>query len=161
MEEKVKEMKKKCPQFVKADLYTATDVFILLALILMLLAVVKKEKDYAIGMGLVGMAACASFVTQTLFGKTKLKNSSENSICAKPEKGDGNVDVTPGSICYDIDGVKSNGTIYKISDGCHAVVKKDGTVKVKSLTAKFMNHVMDGGVLSSPPDDSWNKLFDC
>ena len=54
MKEKLKEMKKKCPQFVKADLYTATDVFISLALILMLLAVVKKEKDYAIGMGLVG-----------------------------------------------------------------------------------------------------------
>ena len=161
MKEKLKEMKKKCPQFVKADLYTATDVFISLALILMLLAVVKKEKDYAIGMGLVGKAACTSFVTQTLFGKTKVKNSSENSVCAKPEEGDENIDVVPGAELYDIDGVKSNGTVYKIGDGCHAVVKKDGTVKVKSLTAKFMNHVMDGGVLASPPDDSWNKLFDC
>ena len=161
MKEKLKEMKKKCPQFVKADLYTATDVFISLALILMLLAVVKKEKDYAIGMGLVGMAACTSFVTQTLFGKTKVKNSSENSVCAKPEEGDENIDVVPGAELYDIDGVKSNGTVYKIGDGCHAVVKKDGTVKVKSLTAKFMNYVMDGGVLASPPDDGWQKLFDC
>ena len=159
MVEKVKEMKKKCPQFVKADLYTATDVFILLALILMLLAVVKKEKDYAVGMGLLGMAACASFVTQTLFGKTKVKNDSENSVCAKPEEGDENIDVVPGAELYDIDGVKSNGTVYKIGDGCHAVVKKDGTVKVKSFTGRLANYINGGGVLTSPPDDGWEELF--
>lgn len=161
MEEKLREMKKRCPQFIKADLYTATDIFILLALLLMILAVVKKEKDFAIGMGLAGIAACTSFVTQTLFGMTKVRNNSERSVCAKPEDGDDNIVLLPGAEQYAIDGVKSGGIVYKIGDGCHAIVTKDGTVKIRSVAGIFINHVMNGGVLTTPPDDSWNKLFDC
>ena len=162
---KVKEVRTKFPPFIKTNLYAVTDVMLVFALLLFLASIFEKDKKAVPAL----LAACgvsvivgsSAFVSQILQGKTTVKNRSKNSICAKPEEGSDTFNVLPGENGYDIDGIKSNGVVYKIGDSCHAKVSDDGTVKVKSFTGKIVNKIIGGGVLSSPPDDSWQKLFDC
>lgn len=162
---KVKEVRTKFPPFIKTNLYAVTDVMLVFALLLFLVAIFEKDKKAVPAL----LAACgvsvivgsSAFVSQILQGKTTVKNRSKNSICAKPEEGSDTFNVLPGENGYDIDGIKSNGVVYKIGDSCHAKVSDDGTVKVKSFTGKIVNKIIGGGVLTSPPDDSWQKLFDC
>lgn len=165
MKEKVKEVRTKFPPFIKTNLYAVTDVMLVFALLLFLASIFEKDKKTVPAL----LAACgvsvivgsSAFVAQVLQGKTTVKNRSKNSICAKPEEGSDTFNVLPGENGYDIDGIKSNGVVYKIGDSCHAKVSDDGTVKVKSFTGKIVNKIIGGGVLTSPPDDSWQKLFDC
>jgi hypothetical protein len=162
---KVKEVRTKFPPFIKTNLYAVTDVMLVFALLLFLASIFEKDKKAVPAL----LAACgvsvivgsSAFVSQILQGKTTVKNRSKNSICAKPEEGSDTFNVLPGENGYDIDGIKSNGVVYKIGDSCHAKVSDDGTVKVKSFTGKIVNKIIGGGVLTSPPDDSWQKLFDC
>ena len=162
---KVKEVRTKFPPFIKTNLYAVTDVMLVFALLLFLASIFEKDKKAVPAL----LAACgvsvivgsSAFVSQILQGKTTVKNRSKNSICAKLEEGSDTFNVLPGENGYDIDGIKSNGIVYKIGDSCHAKVSDDGTVKVKSFTGKIVNKIIGGGVLTSPPDDSWQKLFDC
>jgi hypothetical protein len=162
---KVKEVRTKFPPFIKTNLYAVTDVMLVFALLLFLASIFEKDKKAVPAL----LAACgvsvivgsSAFVSQILQGKTTVKNRSKNSICAKPEEGSDAFNVLPGENGYDIDGIKSNGVVYKIGDSCHAKVSDDGTVKVKSFIGKIVNKIIGGGVLTSPPDDSWQKLFDC
>ena len=162
---KIKDVRAKYPPFIKANLYAVTDVMIVVALLLFLIAIFEKDKKAVPAL----LAACgvsvivgsSAFVAQVLQGKTTVKNRSKNSICAKSEEDSNTFEVLPGKNGYDIDGIKSNGVVYKIGDSCHAKVRNDGTVKVKSFTGRAINKFMGGGVLASPPDDGWQKLFDC
>ena len=47
-------------------------------------------------------------------------------------------------------------TVYKVCDGCHAVVHEDGSVKVKSVTGKIINSVCGGGDMDI---ECWYNLF--
>lgn len=165
MKEKVKEVRTKFPPFIKTNLYAVTDVMLVFALLLFLASIFEKDKKAVpvllAACGVSVIVGSSAFVSQILQGKTTVKNRSKNSICAKPEEGSDTFNVLPGENGYDIDGVKSNGVVYKIGDSCHAVVRKDGTVNIKSVTGKVVNKIIGGGVLTSPPDDSWQKLFDC
>lgn len=110
----------------------------------------------------IGIAGFSTSV-QVLQGKTTVKNRSGKSNCVKPEEGCDPFVVQAGKNGYDIDGVKSNGVVYKISDSCHAVVRKDGSVNIKSVTGKIVNKIIGGGVLTTPPEEDkecWQKLFD-
>ena len=165
MKEKVKEVRTKFPPFIKTNLYAVTDVMLVFALLLFLASIFEKDKKAVpvllAACGVSVIVGSSAFVAQILQGKTTVKNRSKNSICAKPEEGSDTFNVLPGENGYDIDGIKSNGVVYKIGDSCHAKVSDDGTVKVKSFTGKIVNKIIGGGVLTSPPDDSWQKLFDC
>lgn len=93
--------------------------------------------------------------------KAKVTNESEKTVKAKPEDAcEPLLDVAPGAEHYGFDGIKANGKVFKAANGTHIVVKKDGSVKTKALTGKMVNAIR-GGVLASPPDSCWNKLFDC
>ncbi|MBR5782007.1 MAG: hypothetical protein IKY27_08535 [Bacteroidales bacterium] len=93
--------------------------------------------------------------------KAKVNNESEEAVKAKPEDAcEPLLDVAPGAEHYGFDGIKANGKVFKAANGTHIVVKKDGSVKTKALTGKMVNAIR-GGVLASPPDSCWNKLFDC
>ena len=162
---KIKDVRAKYPPFIKANLYAVTDVMIVVALLLFLIAIFEKDKmvklmmigGFATSVGVAGFSASA----QIFHGKTMVKNRSKNSICAKSEEDSNTFEVLPGKNGYDIDGIKSNGVVYKIGDSCHAKVRNDGTVKVKSFTGRAINKFIGGGVLTTPPDDGWQKLFDC
>lgn len=162
---KVKEVRTKFPPFIKTNLYAVTDVMLVFALLLFLASIFEKDKKAVPALlaacGISVIVGSSAFVSQILQGKTTVKNRSKNSICAKPEEGSDTFNVLPEENGYDIDGIKSNGVVYKIGDSCHAKVSDDGTVKVKSFTGKIVNKIIGGGVLTSPPDDSWQKLFDC
>lgn len=161
----IKDVRTKHPPFIKANLYAVTDVMLVIALLLFLLAILEKDKKVGlmtIGISIIpAIIAGFSAMAQIFQGRTTVRNRSKNTVCAKPEEGGGAFDVTPGQTVYDVDGIKSNGTVYKVGDSCHAAVRKDGSVRIKSITGRLINRYVGGGVLASPPDDSWNKLFDC
>lgn len=165
---KIKDVRRKYPPFIKVNLYAVTDAMLVFALLLFLLAIFEKDKMVKLMM--VGFScipasiACFSTGAQIFHGKTTVKNHSGRSICAKPEEGCDTFNVQAGKNIYDIDGVKSNGIVYKIGDSCHAIVRKDGTVKIQSFTGRFINKFVGGGILTAPPDEDkecWQKLFDC
>ena len=146
---------KKC---IKKNLYAAVDVMAVVTLLLLVAFVAKKEKNLLLGSAGAAVIGGATLIAQGLFGKAKIENESGTVIHTKSEEGCDAVELSPGGARYDIDGVKTQGKVYKLSDGCHAVARKDGTVKVKSFTGKFVNSVM-GGVLATAPDECWDELF--
>lgn len=88
-----------------------------------------------------------------------MTNDSDTTVKAKPEDGcEPLTDVDPGKKHHGFDGIKANGKVYKVSNGTHIVVKKDGTVRTKSLTGKIVN-ALRGGVLTAAPDECWEPLF--
>ncbi|MBR4155548.1 MAG: hypothetical protein IKU01_02435 [Bacteroidales bacterium] len=146
---------KKC---IKKNLYAAVDVMAVVTLLLLVAAIAKK--DETLGKCFFGSLTVtgALGLAQMMFGHAKIENESGTVIHTKSEEGCDAVELSPGGARYDIDGVNTQGKVYKLSDGCHAVARKDGTVKVKSLTGKFVNSVM-GGVLVKAPDSCWDELF--
>lgn len=141
---------------IKKNLYAAVDVMALITLLLLVVFVAKKTKPiYWVSSGIVTLMVAAC---QMSFGKSKIENESGELVYTKSEDGCDAVELEPGLERYDIDGVRIYGKVYKLSDGCHGVAKKDGTVKVKSFTGRFINSVR-GGELSKAPDDCWNELF--
>ena len=88
-------------------------------------------------------------------------NESDDTVKAKPEDGcEPLTDVEPGKEHHGFDGIKARGKVYKVANGTHIVVKKDGSISTRSFTGKIVNAIR-GGVLTTPPDECWNKLFDC
>lgn len=143
---------------IKKNLYAAVDVMAFVTLLLLVAFVAKKEE--ALGKCFFGSLTITGVLglVQMMFGHAKIENESGEDVYTKSEEGCDAVELEPGLERYDIDGVKTQVAVYKLSDGCHGVVKKDGTVKVKSLTGKFINSVR-GGVLTTPPDECWEPLF--
>lgn len=134
------------------------DVAVLLFL-LFIFHMFKKEPKTAIA-----FCICAGFLSVTAFlyvcTDTQLKNKSNDSVFAKAEESDEVIEVKPGETIYGLDGAKTKRGVYKITDGVHSVVCKDGRVWEKSFSS-FLIDLVRGGNLSSPPDAGWQKLFDC
>lgn len=143
---------------IKRNLYAAVDVMAVITLLLLVAFVAKKEET--LGKCFFGSLTITGVLglVQMMFGQSKIENESGTVIHTKSEEGCDAVELEPGMERYDIDGVKNQGRTYKLVDGVHGVAKNDGTVKVKSLTGKFVNSVM-GGVLTTPPDSCWDELF--
>lgn len=161
MEGKLKEMKKKCPQFIKVDLYSAGQCLILIAFILFCLYVWKKESSYVKASFLTFATGAVCLPTQFFFGKAKVNNKSGSDIEYLEEGGGENRPVYilgSGERRYDIDGVKHNEFVYKIPDGIHVTINKNGKLVPHSIFGKVIYHV-EGGVKETPPDATWNALF--
>ena len=142
---------KKC---IKTNLYAAVDVMAVIAVILLLTTIVhKKMFALACVSGGVGIVMAG---LQTLLGKVKIENESGETIYTKGEEDCDATELLPGNSRYDIDGVKIKKTVYKVCDGCHAVVHEDGSVKVKSVTGKIINSVCGGGDMDI---ECWYNLF--
>lgn len=140
-------------KFIKVNLYAAVDKIAVVTLLLLVATIVyEKMLGLAIATFSVGSAMLAA---QVLFGKAKIENESGETIYTKGEEDCDATELLPGNSRYDIDGVKVKGTIYKVCDGCHAVVHEDGSVKVKSITGKIINSVCGGNV----DINSWDNLF--
>lgn len=157
MEERLRVMKKKSPQFIKTNLFAVAEIIFVLAVLLFVMTETKRRCILA--GGFVGATACC--VAQLFFGKTKVNNKSGADIEYLNETESGNrpsYTLPNGEKQYDIDGIRYDSLVYKIPDGVHVTVK-NGRVVPHSIIGKFLYHV-EGGVLASPPNDSWNKLFD-
>lgn len=148
----------------KQNLYAVTDIMGAITLLLLIAFIATgKKKEILFSAGVVGCTGILTAGVHGMFGKSKIENESGETICTKGEEDCDATELLSGSARFDIDGVKSNGTVYKLGNGIHGVVRKDGTVKVKSLTGKCLNWIFDGGILTSPPDEDkecWQKLFD-
>lgn len=146
-------------QTIKADLYFVVDIFIIIAIVFIIIGIIKKEKIYGVGMVSTGIIAGLIFLLQMYKGKSVVHNMSDEVIYAKPEEGTEPVAVPPHGELYNIDGFKANGKVYKIPDGVHAKVSQNGKVSIASLTGTLM-YMLIGGVLPTPPDGGWQKLFE-
>lgn len=145
-------------QTIKSDLYFVVDIFIIIAIVFIIIGIIKKEKIYGVGMVSTGIIAGLIFLLQMYKGKSLVHNMSDEMIYAKPEEGTEPVAVPPHGELYDIDGFKANGKVYKLPDGVHATVSQNGKVSIASLTGTLM-YMLIGGVLPTPPDGGWQKLF--
>ena len=149
-------MKKK----IKYNLYAVSDVAAALSLFAIYLFISTKDKEWFYVFAAMTAIAITSSVTQLAIGDTKIENRSGEPVPVKPEDDSTPLTVEPGAVIYGIDGVRTpQGRVYKVCDGCHAVVHDDGRVSVRSLTGRFINSVR-GGYLDSAPDKGWDRLFE-
>ena len=149
-------------QFIKADLYAVVDILAIVAITLLVLYAKREEEEKSILMGsyITGMFILIILAIQTKFGQSMVKNNSDEVIYAKPEEGTELVAVPPHGELYDIDGFKANGKVYKISDGVHARVLKNGITMVISITGYIISKLRGAVILSAPKDGGWQKLFE-
>lgn len=153
-------MNDKKNQTIKADLYFVVDIFIIIAIVFIIIGIIKGEKRYITPFGVSSIIATFLFMLQANKGKSVVHNMSNEVIYAKPEEGTEPVAVPPHGELYDIDGFKANGKVYKISDGVHARVFKNGITMVTSITGYIISKLRGGVILSAPKDGGWQKLFD-
>lgn len=147
-------------QFIKADLYAVVDVLAMLAIMLFLFSGKREDKTILLWSQVTMILTTLTALAQTLWGQAMVKNNSDEVIYAKPEEGTEPVAVPPHGELYDIDGFKANGKVYKISDGVHARVFKNGITMVTSITGYIISKLRGGVILSAPKDGGWQKLFD-
>ena len=146
-------------QGIKANLYLATDILALAAIIVLVFYTKKKDETFLIGSALLGVLAFIIIAIQAKWGQTKVSNKSSATIYAKPEEGTEPVGIVPQGEQWGIDGIKTDGKVYKLPDGVHATVAESGKIRIASLTGTFI-YMLIGGRLSTPPDGGWQKLFD-
>lgn len=138
--------------------YLIADALALVTIISLILAYTKKISLTYFG-GSVILTGIAVFL-QAKFGGTYLKNNSDATVYTKKEEGSCVSEVGAGGADAELDGVKlSNGQVYKIVDGTHAIVTKNNKIVVTSIFGSFFNEIQ-GGTLTAPPDDSWKPLFE-
>lgn len=146
-------------QTIKTNLYAVTDILSLVAIIVLAFSVKKKDETFLITSGIFTLFAVIVFLIQAKWGQTKVGNQSSSMIYAKPEEGAEPVEVPPQGEYFGTDGVKAGGKVYKLPNGVHATVSQNGKVSIASLTGTLM-YMLIGGVLSTPPDGGWQKLFE-
>lgn len=142
---------KKC---IKTNLYAAVDKMSVATVILLVIAIVGKSETLGKCVwGSLAITGLLGFI-QMILGKTNIENKSGETIYTKGEEDCDATELLSGSARFDIDGVKKQGHVYKLCDGCHAVALKDGTIEVKSYTGKIVNRIFGGGNM-----DCWDELF--
>lgn len=147
---------KKC---IKTNLYATVDVMAVVTLLLLLVAMSNKNEKIGKAFGVMGAISFITLVTQMCLGKSKIENNCPQIIYTKSEEGCDAVELEPGLERYDVDGVKCYGVTYKLVDGVHGTMKKNGTLKIKSFTGKFVNWAFGGGVVPYSPDSCWDALI--
>ncbi len=101
-------------------------------------------------------------------------NNSDKKVYFKPEttigdfQNNGAYAIDPfKKVSYAIDGIATKlhkDKVYKITNGIKVTVNSDGTVTPDYDSASYLEIVyftFVGGWLSSPPDSTWDKLFEC
>ena len=146
-------------QGIKANLYLATDILAMLAIIVLVFSAKKKDESFLIGSALLGALAFIIIAIQAKWGQTKVSNESSTMIYAKPEEGTEPVGIVPQGEGYAIDGIKTDGKVYKLPNGVHATIGEGGKIRIASITGTLI-YLLGGGVLPTPPDGGWQKLFD-
>ena len=153
---KVKEVKKKCPLIIKPDLFLASEILFVIAIILHIAEIGSdRSRRWCVAIPVI------CWVAQLLFGKSKVKNRLGSDIEYLEEGGGENRPayvLESGEKRHDIDGMKVNDVVYKIPDGVHVTVNEKGKVIPHSISGAFW-YYKEGGVLDNPPDATWNSLF--
>lgn len=147
---------KKC---IKTNLYAAVDVMAVITVLLLFVAIANKSEKIGKAFGIMGAVSFITMVTQMFIGKSKIENDCPQIIYTKSEEGCDSTELEPGLERYDIDGVKCYGVTYKLVDGVHGVMKRNGTLKIKSFTGKIVNWAFGGGVVPYSPDSCWDALI--
>lgn len=66
--------------------------------------------------------------------------------------------VKSGGFKNHVDGIKVNGKVYKLPDGVRATVTRSGKIYMYSLLGEIV-YAIAGDEICTPPDPTWNKLF--
>lgn len=146
-------------QGIKANLYLATDILALLAIIVLVFYAKKKDETFLSGSFIfIVLAGLVGFI-QAKWGQTKVCNKTSATIYAKPEEGTEPIGIVPQGEQWGIDGIKAHGKVYKLPNGVHATIGENGKIRIASITGTFI-YLLGGGVLPTPPGVDWQKLFD-
>lgn len=99
------------------------------------------------------------FVLIYMFGQdTKITNKSEAMAFIKTEEKEKVEELPQNTTKYGIDGVKINGDIYKTPDGTHVTIKKNGKLKIHSITGYLLYIVLGGHKEPKDLPSDWNLL---
>lgn len=99
------------------------------------------------------------FVLIYMFGQdTKITNKSETMAFIKTEENEKVKELPQNTTKYGIDGVKINGNIYKTPDGTHATIKKNGKLKIHSITGYLLYIVLGGHEEPKDLPSDWDAL---
>lgn len=133
--------------------YLIADLILVAALVLMFCDKVNKWVVFGI------VIAAAIPIAIGFCCPAKVRNNSGKTIKAKPEDNSCDpVEIKPGEEYYGADGIKVGNCVYKIVDGSHVVVGRNGKIMTTSAIGTVMNTIR-GGWLSEAPDDCWEPLF--
>ncbi|MCK9303504.1 MAG: hypothetical protein PHU62_10055 [Bacteroidales bacterium] len=142
----------------KIDGYLIADFTALITVILFILCLLHKTSIKYLG-GTLAVTGILIFV-QATFGKAQIINKTGKAICSKPEIEDKPIsNINDQESKSSIDGIKMNGIVYKIPDGVHAIATEQNRIKINSIIGSVAYYAK-GGLLTTPPDDSWNALFE-
>lgn len=95
-------------------------------------------------------------------GGGSIVNNSKEPVFYKPENTSESKEIKANeTIDSLVDGIKVDDVVIKISDGYDKVIiNSDRSVEVYyNNPLRFLYYKVMGGQLASPPDDSWNNLF--
>ena len=129
------------------DGYMATDILSVLTVLALVFP--KVPLKYFSAMELI--TAFALFYAMAI-SKSVVKNRTNGTIAVKGENDTGAHILALGENAEDVDGVKVYDKVYRIPDGIHATVKKDGKVKVFSIFGKMI-YKLRGGLIEEAPDE--------
>ncbi|MCK9303194.1 MAG: hypothetical protein PHU62_06890 [Bacteroidales bacterium] len=141
----------------KTNGYLIADFAALITIILILVsAIYKNSPKYFLSAMTVSVL---SALIQAKFGKAQIINKTGKAICSKDEYNSTTSAISADGNKNCIDGVKIDGIVYKIPNGVHAIATEQNRIKVNSIIGNAIYHI-GGGLLTTPPDDSWNALFE-
>ncbi|MCK9303193.1 MAG: hypothetical protein PHU62_06895 [Bacteroidales bacterium] len=141
----------------KIDSYLIADFTALITVILFILCL-RYENLFKYFTGTLAATGMLVFI-HTMFGKAQIINKTGKTICSKDEYNSTTSAISAGGNKNSIDGVKINGIVYKIPNGVHAIATEQNRIKVNSIIGSVAYYAK-GGLLTTPPDDSWNALFE-
>ena len=149
-------MKKKCPLIIKPDLFLASEILFVIAIILHIAEIGSdRSRRWCVAIPVI------CWVAQLLFGKSKVKNRLGSDI-EYLEEGDGKnrpaYVLESGEKRHDIDGMKVNDVVYKIPDGVHLTVNEKGKVIPHSISGAFW-YYKEGGLQTTSPGVGWESFF--
>lgn len=146
---------KKPQKTIKANLYLIGDIIILINILNY--TVIKYKNTEKTFFALLLIAFLLYFI-QVFFGCTTLKNNYKK-IYAKSEDDEKIFEIKENAKKYNIDGIKINNEIFKICDGTHIILNKDGKIINTSISGKIIN-LLFGGKLKELPDEGWRELWE-
>ena len=156
MKEKLREMKKKCPLIIKPDLFLASEILFVIAIILHMAEMGSdRSRRWSVAIPVI------CWVVQLLFGKSKVKNRLGSDIEYLQDGGGKDRPsyiLSSGDGQHDIDGVRFSNKVYKIPDGVHVTVNEKGKVIPHSLLGSLL-YFSEGGLQTTSPGVGWDYFF--
>ena len=141
----------------KTNYFVWSDKIIIIACIMFIISMIDTNIFYLMAFAsLVGIAGSISYI-QSALGKSKVENKSDKTVFVKLKDSNDVIPLEKGGSIYDVEGVKIYNTVFKIEDGHHVIITEKYELNTKSLFERLF--LLNGNCVITPPDESWENLF--